>query len=456
MSGHRSRRGAAGRLTVATGAGWVVDRQTVKPIADRGLPEWLGRDDGDTLYGIEAIAAYLALPFLDVRTMLAMGRLPARKAGLSHAARRSDLARHFLALEGQAVPHAAPSPPDIAPADALGLLSGQAAIATYLGCSPAGVRHRRARLGLHLFWIGKTPFARRASLDRWTDSVRAVSAAARRRAAIHERRRAAAPAGALIGAAEIAAFLGRTVKATHMLIHRAAIPVSRIGGGVVGNPAALAPFILPTRDDGELWGIPALARFLSVADATAARMVAEGQVPASRESNRWFMTRDAVARHVLAAERTAHPPGALAPAPSALADDALDLLQGQAAIGAYLGRSRRGVEYLRRTAGLPVFWIGSKPFARRASLDLWAAAQPATSAQERRAASRRANSVATAAAGAVVGTAAIGAALGITPGGVRQAIHRGRLHAYRAGPMWAADQRSINAYRKDRRHGQRQ
>lgn len=202
------------------------------------------RPPSDELFGIEAIAAYLALPFLDVRTMLEMGRLPSWKTGRAHTARRSALAAHFAELERASVPAdmIEPLPEDVGPNDTLGLLSGQPAIAAYLGCSPSGVRHRRARDSLVLFWIGKTPFARRASIDRWRRAVAGRTRSTRRLDTIHGNRIAAAPPGSIVGVAAIAAALGTTPRAVFMSLYRDAgrIPAFRVGNGWAADPAALA------------------------------------------------------------------------------------------------------------------------------------------------------------------------------------------------------------------------
>ena len=454
MTGRSHKRGSASRLTAATGSGWRPEPMAVLPIADRNLPEWLRPSDGDTLFGIEAIARYLGLPFLDVRTMIELRRLPTRKAGSSHTARRSDIAQHILGLEAATIADVAAPPADLTPDGALGLLSGQPAIAAYLGCTVSGVRHRREKQGLGVFWVGKTPFARRDTLDRWATARTTAAVGQRRNEASHSRRRAAAPPGALVGAGEIAAFLGRSIASTHMLIYRAAIPVARVGGGIVGDRAALAPYVLPTRLERELWGAKAIARFLAVPEVTAARMLAEVQIPAERRGVRWIGDREAIARHILAAERGAVDAHA-APAPTALTDGALGIVLGQAAVGEAIGRSRRGVEYLRRVAGLPVFFLGTKAFARRASLEQWALGQPTDTPEVRRVATRRATIARQAKPGAIIGASVIGEAQGISASAVKKAIRRGQLRAHRAGPIWAADRRSINAYRKERGHGQR-
>lgn len=454
MTGRSHKRGSAGRLTAVTGSGWEPEPMTVLPMADRGLPEWLRPDDGETLFGIDAIARYLGLPFLDVRTMIEMRRLPTRKAGPSHAARRWDLARYFIGLEASAIADAAPPPIDLAPDDALGLLSGQPAIAAYLGCTVSGARHRRKKQGLGVFWVGKTPFARRDTLDRWT-AARVVAVVGHRRGEANQaRRRAAAPAGALIGAGEIAAFLGRSIASTHTLIYRGAIPVTRIGGGIVGDRAALGPYILPARLERELWGVKAIARFLSIPEVTAARMLAEGQLPAERRGARWIGDREDITQHILAAERVAAGAQA-APAPITLPDGALGIVLGQAAVGEAIGRTRRSVEYLRRVAGLPVFFIGTKAIARRDSLERWASGRPTDTPEIRRVTTRRATIARQAKPGTIIGASAIGEALGISGSTVKKAIRRGQLRAHHAGSVWVADLGSINAYRKEHGHGQR-
>ncbi len=141
----------------------------VRPNQPCDLPAWLQPNDADTLFGIEAIARYLALPFLDVRTMIGMGRLPTWRVGRNHSSRRSTLAAYWLDLEKQGVSpqHFAPIPADIAPDGCLGLLCGQADMMLALGMTRGAIRHHRARNALPVFKVGKNPFARLASLQRW-------------------------------------------------------------------------------------------------------------------------------------------------------------------------------------------------------------------------------------------------------------------------------------------------
>jgi len=205
------------------------------------VPAWHAADDGDALFGIEAIARYLALPFLDVRTMIGMRSIPTGKAGRSHTARRSTLARFMLDLERRDVPaeQIGPEPFDVGGDDALGLLSGQPAIAAYLSCSWAGVRHRRAALDLGVFWIGKTPFARRASVDRWQAASAGESRSSRRLATIHAGRVALAQPGALVGAKAVGEYLGAPPQAVFRAIYAGRLPAYRVGKGWAVDPATI-------------------------------------------------------------------------------------------------------------------------------------------------------------------------------------------------------------------------
>ncbi|MGW8134154.1 hypothetical protein ACWGNZ_00750 [Sphingomonas zeae] len=207
-------------------------------------PAWLRPDDGDHLYGIDAIARYLALPFLDVRTMIEMARLPTWKVGRSHASRRTTLAAHFVAAELAALPVGgpAPLPTDIWPDGAIGLLSGQEEMAAHLGVTSRAISYHRAKSGLGVFWIGKTPFARRASLDRWAAAQNAEDRRTRRREVALAARVAAAPAGAIVGAAAIAAEAGCTVHAAHMAIYKGVLPVQRTGRGIWAHAADVARY----------------------------------------------------------------------------------------------------------------------------------------------------------------------------------------------------------------------
>jgi len=142
------------------------------------LAPWHMRDD-DRVYGLDRLATWLAFPFLHTRMMVREGYLPHHREGRSIYARKSETLAHFDAVESAScLPDAiAPRPshePDI--------LSGSAAIAAHLGMTLPQLRHHYLRNGAPLFQIGRTPYARRASLNLWAATLGSMSGWDRRRA----------------------------------------------------------------------------------------------------------------------------------------------------------------------------------------------------------------------------------------------------------------------------------
>lgn len=214
--------------------------RAVKTIAEQVLSPW-NRPAGDELFGIQAIADYLELPFLDVRTLLKLGRLPTTKASIAHVARRTSLVAHFLEKEARSVAErfAAAPPGDVRPNGSLGLLKGVPAISEYVGCSKTALHNWRRAHGVPAFRIGKHWLARRVSLDLWRREVADDTPSERRRLSLIAKRAAAAPAGAIVGASAIASALGISEAAAFKSIYRGAIPAFRVGKGWAVDPARL-------------------------------------------------------------------------------------------------------------------------------------------------------------------------------------------------------------------------
>jgi hypothetical protein len=143
-------------------------------------PEW-HQADPDLIFGLDALAAYLRLPFLRVREMHVLGHIPTEKRGRNVVASKMRVARHFAAVERLATGGAyIVLGLDGSPLPATDLLRLNPAIATHLGITVGAVRYHRAAHGLPVFKLGKTPFARRSSLDRWAATDGAVTYKERR------------------------------------------------------------------------------------------------------------------------------------------------------------------------------------------------------------------------------------------------------------------------------------
>lgn len=173
----------------------MMTAEGVQPLAPppwARMGAWVRPDDGDTLFGIAAIATYLGFGFDDTARMIAAGHLPTTKTGRAHTARRTDLARCFIEAEAAACRAGcvAPPPVDLAAAGALGLIRERPAIAAYLGITDSAVRWHVRRNGLPTFRIGAPTFARRASLDHWRAITAGETSGSRRTASFAARRRA--------------------------------------------------------------------------------------------------------------------------------------------------------------------------------------------------------------------------------------------------------------------------
>lgn len=142
------------------------------------LAPWHLRDD-DRVYGLDRLAAWLAFPFLHARMMVREGYLPHRREGRSIYVSKGETLAHFDAAEaalcrGDVIAPRLAADPDI--------LNGSAAIAAHLGMSLPQLRHHYLRNGVPLFQIGRTPYARRASLTLWAATLGSMSGWDRRRA----------------------------------------------------------------------------------------------------------------------------------------------------------------------------------------------------------------------------------------------------------------------------------
>lgn len=142
------------------------------------LAPWHMRND-DRIYGLDRLAAWLDFPFLRTRRMVREGYLPHHREGRSIYVRKSETLAHFDAAEMKTCRGDV-----IAPrlADGPDMLSGSAAIAAHLGMSLPQLRHHYLRNGVPLFQIGRTPYARRASLTLWAAKLGNMSGWDRRRA----------------------------------------------------------------------------------------------------------------------------------------------------------------------------------------------------------------------------------------------------------------------------------
>ncbi len=128
-------------------------------------PAWHREDDGDTLHGLDAIAAYLDLPFLRVRELQKLGYIPTRRKGRAIIGSRAALSAHFDQLE-RAATGGRFMASEVTPigGDLVRLDSG---IAAHMRITRGAVRHHREQHGLPAFRVGKVIYARRSSLDRW-------------------------------------------------------------------------------------------------------------------------------------------------------------------------------------------------------------------------------------------------------------------------------------------------
>ncbi|WP_188064736.1 hypothetical protein [Sphingobium sp. KCTC 72723] len=142
------------------------------------LAPWHLRDD-DRVYGLDRLAAWLAFPFLHTRMMVREGYLPHRREGRSIYISKAEAIAHFDATE------AAKCRPDAIAARLAGepdVIAGTADIAAHLGMSLPQLRHHYLRNGVPLFQIGRTPYARRPSLNLWATALGSMSGWDRRRA----------------------------------------------------------------------------------------------------------------------------------------------------------------------------------------------------------------------------------------------------------------------------------
>lgn len=235
-AGVTSRRAAGGRGKAL----FVAQPRAIKSIAEQVLAPW-NRPAGDELYGIQAIADYLELPFLDVRTLLELDRLPTWKTLIAHTTRRTALVAHFLDMERRAVGdgRAAPAPLDVRANGTLGLLKGVPAIGERVGCCLGSVHKWRRNHGLPVFRLGKHWLARSASLDLWLARVGEDTPSERRRVSLIAKRSAAAPPSAVVGAVAIAAVLGVSETQAFKAIYRRTIPAFRVGKGWAADRDAL-------------------------------------------------------------------------------------------------------------------------------------------------------------------------------------------------------------------------
>jgi len=149
-------------------------------------PLWHREDDGDTLHGLDAIAAYLDLPFLRVRELQKLGYVPTRRDGRAIVGSRAALSAHFDQLERAAtggrfmLAEVAPIGGDLVRLDR--------GIVAHMGMTLGAVRHHREKHELPAFRVGKALYARRSSLDRWTATAGRKTSWERRRERMEGRR----------------------------------------------------------------------------------------------------------------------------------------------------------------------------------------------------------------------------------------------------------------------------